>query len=353
MVNIGDLNHSDGSGFQSYVAKELSEDELNQKTVKPPTSGDENNSIENLFTSVHSHFVPIKMARHLYVKKIDVNSIEKHATTDTIEIAVAISPPPISSNFSMKLPASQGNSSQSLCSNFTEHLINNCSHNLMTACKLCSGNTETEMKKEENENNVLVQVDKDLPIEMFINSKTNKINDQNDISGWVEHSAYLTKEKKLAKQKFDDLEAKVALTKDKWNEGLPDILPEQDDSDFFNAKLDKAFNDLITIKSNYPARRMPVELNQDVVYNSFQDLKQKAERRFEMRYKGIHIPDNYVFDAIPITSNEKFNTPTGAKTGNASNSKFFPQNKNNTKFFKSNQNTFNQRCNHYTGYYPY
>lgn len=347
-MNIGELNHSNESEFQSYVAKELSEDDLNRMIVKPSTSCDENNSIENLYTSSNSHFVPIRMARRLFTKKIDVKSIEKHASAGEVEIAVPISPPPVSSNFSMKLPASQGNSSQSLCSNFTEHLMNNCAHNLVTACTICSENVETATNKEEIEN---VLVDRDLPIEMFIKSKTNKINDPIDILGWVENSVYLTNERKLAMQMFDDLEAKVALTKDMWNEGQPDVLPEQDDSDFFNSKLDKAFNDLITIKSNYPTRQMPVELNQDVVYNSFQDLKQKAERRFEMRHKGIYIPHDYVFDAVPITNNEIFDTPAEAKTDDVSNAKFFPQNKN-IKFFKSNQNTFSQRCNNSTGFFP-
>ena len=349
MINIGVLNHSHESEFQSYVSIELSEDELKQQKAKTPIPCDENIPTENLYTSLNSHFIPIKMSRLLYIKKIDVNSIEKHAFKDKVESDVPCSPAPVSPKFKTILPASESNSSQSLCSNFTELLINTCVHNLVTACKICSENAEAESKKVEEDIDIIVE--KDLPIDLLIKNKASKLKGQNDLLSWVEESTVLTKEKILAKQKFDELEAKVALVKDKWDNVKQDILPEQDDKDFFNSKLDKAFNELITLRSNYTSRHIPVELDHNVVYNSFQDLKQKAERRFEMLQKGIHIPDNYVFDAIPTESTKKFDAPIDEKNDDASKATFFPQNKN-IKFFKSNQNTFtNPRRNNSTGQY--
>lgn len=344
MVKIGVLNHSDGSGFQSYVAIKLSKEELNEQTDNEKIACNDHfisEADENLYTSYKTHFIPIKITRLLYIKKIDVNSIEKHAFNNSIDVIVNCSPAPVSPKFNTMLSKSESNSSQSLCSNLTEVLLNTCEHSLITKCTICSENAELKKKQEEGDENVMVNNDLP-PIEMFSKSKTNEEKGKNDVSSWVDQTAHLTEEQRIAKQKYDELEARVALAKDNWNEVPIDYTPGPKEMEIFNSKLDKAFNELITVRTNISRRLLPVELNDNVVYNSFEALKQKAERRFEMLHKGIHIPEGFDFDAIPSCP-RIYDEPISEETDDVSNPKFFTQNKN-IKFFKSNQNSFsNQR----------
>ncbi|CAO1388610.1 unnamed protein product [Diamesa serratosioi] len=369
MNNIGVLDHIDESVFESYMRTQRSANKLEQTNTKRPFSFVKNDSNEDLYTSFKTHFVPVKKTRLLYIKKIDVNSIEKHAfknTTDSVEQQDDVpkteteiekiklylkmvfethhpegSPILESPKFDMKLAKSGTNSSQSLCSDLSELLLNTCSHNLVTTCNICIENAEIENKREKDE--IKIMDLNDLPPNnMFLKSKTNMKKDKNAILSWVEKTTHLTEENRNIKQKLDFLEVKMELGKEKWHEQEKRIVPQRNYNieQLFDSKLESAFMDLVTVKME-SSRRLPVKLEAMVAHNSFQQLKQAAERRFEI----LHMLDKDIPNVVPevpevttvVVSTPKVTTPPIVPV---SKEKFYPQNNKNVKFFKSNQNAY-------------